>query len=373
MTPILRRLSLILICFALAACNTPRGAGLQSEVLAATDNVIDQNGDPVYDFAVFKVTRNSVATLDQWPTIGANRTNWIKRQTQPASLIIAAGDLLSIVIWDAEENSLLTGAGQRSVQLQDTPVSSGGRIFIPFVGSMRVSGMSAETARARIEEQLTATIPSAQVQLSVVAGRANTANLVSGVASPGVYPLPDRDFTLLSLLSEGGGVRPDLNNPQVKLFRGTKVYGTSLSRLYADPELDTTLIGGDRVIVEADKRTFLSLGATGSEARFDFVGDDMTALDALAMVGGVSDARADPKGVLILRNYPNSAVRPDLSGPPKDRVVFTIDLTSADGLFSAGQFELMPDDLVYATESPVNAAVTIFALIGSVIGISNRL
>ena len=373
MIPVLRRLSLVLVCLVLVACNTPRGAGLQSEVLAATDDVVDANGDPVYDFAVFEVTRGSIATLDRWPTLGGNRQNWIKRQTQPVSLIIAAGDLLSIVIWDAEENSLLTGSGQRSVQLQDTPVSSSGRIFIPFVGSMRVSGMSAETARTRIEEQLTATIPSAQVQLTVVPGRANTANLVSGVAAPGVYPLPDRDFTLLSLLSQGGGVRPDLNNPQVKLFRGTKVYGTSLSRIYSDPQLDTTLVGGDRVIIEADKRTFLSLGATGSEARFDFVGDQMTALDALAMVGGVSDARADPKGVLILRNYPNSAVRRDLSGPPKDRVVFTIDLTTADGLFSAGRFALMPNDLVYATESPVNAAVTIFGLLGSVIGLVNRL
>lgn len=99
----------------------------------------------------------------------------------------------------------------------------------------------------------------------------------------------------------------------------------------------------------------------------------MTVLDAMAIVGGVSDARADPQGVLILRNYPAHTVRTDGSGPHKDRVVFTIDLTSADGLFSAGEFALMPDDLVYATESPMNAAVAILGLIGSVIGLANRL
>ena len=373
MVPVFRRLFMLMCCLVLVACNTPRGAGLQSEVLAADSDVVDENGDPVYDFAVFEVTRSSIDMLDGWPTLGANRRNWINRQAQPASLIIAAGDLLSIVIWDAEENSLLTGPGQRSVQLQDTPVSSGGRIFIPFIGNTRVAGMSAETARTRIEEQLTATIPSAQVQLSVVPGRANTANLVSGVASPGVYPLPDRDYSILSLLSQGGGVRPEMNNPQIRLFRGASVYGTSVARLFQNPDLDTTLVGGDRVIVEEDKRTYLSLGATGSEARHAFVSDHMTALDALATVGGVSDTRADPKGVLILRNYPNSAVRHDLSGPPKDRVVFTIDLTTADGLFSAGEFALMPDDLVYATESPVTAAVTVFGLLGSAIGLANRL
>lgn len=369
---ILRRIFIGLCCSILVACNTPRGAGLQSEVLAA-DGAVDANGEATYGFAVYEVSRNSIPALRSWPDLGANRLGWIKRQVQPASLIIAPGDLLSIVIWDAEENSLLTGAGQRSVNLKDTPVSARGHIFIPFVGSMNVSGMSAESARSSIEQQLISTIPSAQVQLSVTPGRANTANLVSGVSAPGVYPLPDRDYTLLSLLSEGGGVRPTFVNPQVRLFRGSKVYATSVARIYEDPDLDTTLVGGDRVIVEDDKRSFLSLGATGSEARHVFIKDNMTALDALAIAGGVSDARADPQGVLILRNYPMNAVRNDGTGPSKDRVVFTIDLTTADGLFSAGQFKLMPDDLVYATESPVNAAVTIFGLLGTALGFANRL
>lgn len=362
----------MLCCLVLVACNTPRGAGLESEVLAA-ENVVDENGDRVYDFAVFNVTRNNLSALADWPVLKGNHQGWISRQSQPASLIIAPGDLLSIVIWDAEENSLLTGPSQRSVQLQDTPVASDGRIFIPFVGSMKVSGMSPQTARSQVEQHLTVTVPSAQVQLSVAPGRANTVNLVSGVASPSVYPLPDRDYTLLALLSQGGGVSTALKNPQVRLFRGAKSYRTSLSRIYADPALDTTLQGGDRVIIEEDGRSFLALGATGAEARFPFLNDDMTALDALAMVGGVSDTRANPKGVLILRNYPARAVRADGAGPPKDRVVFTIDLTSADGLFSAGQFALMPDDLVYATESPVTGAVTIFGLLGTGLGLASRL
>ena len=369
---LLRRLLAMSCCLVLMACSTPRGAGLLSEVLA-TDEAVDAQGAPVHDFAVFSVTRANIHTFSRWPDLGVNRLGWIKRQPQPTSFVIAAGDLLSIVIWDAEDNSLLTGAGQRSVNLHDTPVSSTGRIYIPFVGQMRVAGMSPETARDQIEDRLKETIPSAQVQLSVEPGRANTANLVSGVGRPGVYPLPDRDFTLLSLLSQGGGVQPDLNNPQVRLLRGSKSYRTSVARVYEDPAMDTTLQGGDRVIVEPDTRSFLSLGATGSEARHEFIKSKMTVLDAMAIVGGVSDARANPQGVLILRNYPAHAVRTDGSGPHKGRVVFTIDLTSADGLFSAGEFELMPDDLVYATESPLNAAVTIFGLIGSVIGLANRL
>jgi len=56
-----------------------------------------------------------------------------------------------------------------------------------------------------------------------------------------------------------------------------------------------------------------------------------------------------------------------------DRVVFTLDLTSADGLFSAGIFHIMPGDLVYATESPVNAASTVLGLLGTVLGVAGAL
>ncbi len=316
------------------------------------------------------VTRPTLALVAGWPETGPGGYDWIRRQEQPASMIIAPGDTLAVTVWDTEENSLLAGPGGRVAQLQDVRVSTAGTIFLPFVGNLAVAGMSEATARERIEERYVDTIPSAQVQVVLTPGRANTANLVGGVAAPGVYPLVDRNVTLLTLLSLGGGVLPGLVNPQVRLFRGSGVYGTSLARLYDDPGLDTTLVGGDRVIVEEEERFFLSLGATGTESLHVFPGDRVTALQALSIIGGVSEARADPKGVLILREYPRAAVA--AGGPPQDRVVFTIDLTTADGLFSARNFEIMPGDLVYATESPVTAAQTIMGLIGSGLGLAAR-
>ena len=371
----LRAFGAFLICALVASCGLlPRGAGLQSEVLAASDVEVAPGEEPIYGFAVFEIKRDVLPTLANWPQRDSSHYHWIDRQSQPASLVIAADDVLNITIWDAEENSLLTSSGQRVAQLQEIKVNSDGRIFIPFVGNLKVTGMSPQTARAQIENQLTQTIPSAQVQISVVPGRANTANLVGGVNSPGVYPLPDRNYTLLSLLSEGAGVRAALNNPQVRLMRGSKIYGIALSRLYDDPKLDTTLVGGDRVIIEDDDRYFLSLGATGSEAIHEFTKDKVTALDALSIVGGVSDTRADPQGILILREYNQSAVRSDVSeGPPQTRVVFALDLTTADGLFSAAKFNVQDGDLVYATESPINAAQTVFSIFGSALTIANRI
>ena len=362
------RIGLLCATIFLTACgNLPRGAGLQNEVLK-----VKQDEEYIADsFAVAEVTRALLPVYAEWPRVNDYHYSWIKRQKQPANRIIAPGDTVSVVIWDNEENGLLTSATERSVSMPDLRVSSGGRIFLPYVDEVKISGMSPEHAREVIQEKYEAVTPAAQVQLSLVEGRAREVSLVGGVGSPGTFPLPDQDYTVLSLLSAGGGVDDGLENPQIRLHRSGKIYGTSVSRLYDTPSLDTTLRGGDKVIVQGDSRYFLSLGATGTEARHVFPKDHLTAIEAMSIIGGVSDTHADPKGILVLREYPAKYVDPLKAGPPNARMVFTIDLTTADGLFSAGQFRIQPGDLVYGTESPVTQARTIFGLIGSAFGVVN--
>ena len=350
----------------LAGCNLPGGAAFQSEVLA-----VAQDADAATpDFAVEPVTRAALARYADWPLTGEAPLHWISRQSAPANRIIAPGDQISVTVWNTEQNSLLTAGEQRFVPLSNIRVSPGGTIFLPYLGDIRIEGMSPEHAREVIQEQFIAVTPAAQVQLELTEGRQSSVSLVGGANQPGTFPLPDQAYTVLSLIAEGGGVRETLNNPQIRLIRGDDIYGTSVDRLFANPALDTTLRGGDKVIIQADDRYFLSLGAAGSEAVHPFERDRFSALEAMSMIGGVSDARADPQGILVLRQYPGSALRPDGTGPAHERVVFTLDLTSADGLFSAGQFRIQSGDLVYATESPVLRAQTILSLIGSALGVA---
>jgi len=355
----------------LAGCSLPRGAAIQSEIFGPTATAgHGVAGSEAAELEVIPVVRSALGGLKKWPAVGPKTYPWIRRQPHIPNTIIATGDTLTVKVWDTESNSLLARTGDRVTEISDLSVSTKGTVVLPFVGELNVLGLSPETARSMIEENYAKLIPSAQVQLRVNPGRANTANLVSGVAKPGVYPLPDRDFTLLNLLSEGGGVQQSLNNPQVRLMRGNGIYGVSIEKLFDSPGLDTTLRGGDRVIVEKDSRYFLSLGAAGSEALHYFPKDTVSALDAIAIIGGVQDTRANPQGLLILREYPENALRKDGSGPRSQRVVFAMDLTSADGLFSAGKFAVMPGDLVYATESRLNSTSTVLGVIGSFLGIA---
>jgi polysaccharide export outer membrane protein len=243
---------------------------------------------------------------------------------------------------------------------------------VPYVGKINVSGRTPDSARQLIQRQLEAIVPSAQVQLSMDEGRQNSIDLVGGVNSPGNIVMPDNNFSVLAAISAGGGVADSVQNPQVKLVRGHNIYSTSVSQLYDNPTMDTRLRGGDKVIVGNDPRYFLSLGAAGREAQHAFNRTNVSALDALAIVGGVNDSRANPEGILILREYPASAVSAGTRGPRQTRVVFTLDLTTSDGLFSARNFFIQSGDLVLATESPLTNTRTIMGVVGSVFGLVNR-
>ncbi|PYE82162.1 polysaccharide biosynthesis/export family protein [Pseudoroseicyclus aestuarii] len=363
-------LSLLVLMLGLAGCATlPRGAGLEREVLRQPRSV---NGEAVpADFTIAPVTRALLPAYAAWPAVGEERLPWIERVDQPNQRIIAPGDTVSVTVWTTESNGLLTAGSERFAALPNMRVSSSGTIFLPYVGTVTVSGMAPETARARIEERYAEVSPSAQVQFEFTEGRQNRVSLVGGVAQPGPYPLPDQDFTVMGLIALGGGVSQGLPNPQIRLQRGGRIYGTSVERLLETPRLDTTLAGGDMIYVEADDRTFLSLGAAGTEAMHRFNQDEITAIEAMAMIGGLSDFRADPKGILILRQYPPEALRPSQQGPQTERMIFTLDLTSADGLFSAGEFLIRPDDVIYVTESPITSVRTVFGLVGNVFGLVN--
>jgi len=357
------------LCLALAGCNLPRGAAFESEILRASNGSSEEAAP---EFAVETVTRDALPRFIAWPRPEEENLGWIGHQDGPANSIISPGDVLGVMLWSTEENSLLTAPGQRATQLEGLTVSSSGEVFIPYVGNVRIAGMSPDHARETLQEKLAAVSPSIQVQLAIAENRGSVVSLVGGVASPGAYPMRDQSYTVLSLIAEGGGVPPNLNNPQIRLIRGDSIYGTSIDRLYDNPGLDTTLRSGDKVIVEPDERFFLSLGAAGSEAVHPFPRDEISALEAISIIGGVADARANPKGLLVLRNYPASAVRPDGTGPAHERVVFTLDLTTADGLFSAGRFPIISGDLVYATESRISSAQTILSVLGNTIGLANQ-
>lgn len=365
MTPIVRALFVILGCALFAGCSLPRGAALTSEVLSE-----QKKDDPT--FQVVTVDRATMAKLASWPKPGSvGASGWIGAQRGPESQIIRSNDRVTVTIWDSQENSLLTPAGAKIVTIPEMGVSSSGTIFMPYVGNILVRGLTPPEARETLQKALAGIAPTAQVQISVQPGHGNAVDVVAGVSRPGSYPLPDRNSTILSVLAQAGGVAPGLRHPLVRLIRDGKTYEVRAERLFKEAALNTTLQGQDKIMVQEDDRYFTSLGASGAERVVNFEKENITALEAMSMVGGLNDSRANPKGVLVLREYPASQLRSDGKGPAMSQVVFTFDLTSAEGLFSARNFLIHPKDTILVTESPVAATGAILGLLSATLGVAN--
>ena len=99
-----------------------------------------------------------------------------------------------------------------------------------------------------------------------------------------------------------------------------------------------------------------------------FESQTLSAIEAIAQVGGLSTSAADPTGVFIFRNEPEEIaeqlVGTDLTG--EQRVVYVLDLTKPNGMFMARDFAIRDEDTVYVTEAPfVQFDKSIAALTGS--------
>lgn len=365
-THLLRGVCLV-AALTLSACSTlPRGAAIQKEITRDA-------GDKDATFQLVEVQRSTIALLDAWPVTGwRGHYRWIETSRGPASTSIKAGDRVDVTIWDNQENSLITGPASNMVVMQGMAVSSRGTVFIPYVDDVSIRGLTPDQARARIQERLQPIAPDAQVQLTIAQGAQNSVSFVSGVGAPGAYPLPDRNTTILAGLALAGGIAPALRNPIVSLQRGSDTYSIPAADLLASADKNTRLRGGDKILVQEDTRSFTALGASGVESLIYFPKEHVSALEAVSLMGGIDENRADPQGILVLREFQSSALNKTEIGPTHQQVVFTFDLTSADGLFAARNFRINPSDTVLATESPVTAVSTVFRIIGQVFGLTTQ-
>ena len=268
---------------------------------------------------------------------------------------IRPGDVLGLTIWENVDDGLLVPTGQNATVLEEVQVDGAGFIFVPYAGRIRAAGNTPEAIRRLISEKLNDETPDPQVQVRRLAGDGSTVSVVGAVGAQGVYAIERPTRTLTAMLARAGGVVIEPDIAQVTVVRGNYSDSIWFEDLYDHPGHDIALRAGDRIIVEQDTRTFTALGATGAQNRVPFESQTISAIEALATVGGLSSAVADPTGVFVFRNEPEEIARQlvgrnDLIGT--QRVVYVLDLTRPNGMFMARDFAIRDGDTVYVTEAP---------------------
>ncbi|WP_424939684.1 polysaccharide biosynthesis/export family protein [Aliiroseovarius sp. S253] len=340
-----KHLILATAVFALGACGLPRTGPTKQEIYAGS---VQNNGNSFIVDVNDRVTRATAVA----PALGFSQA--FQNSGVVGSDTIRAGDTLSISIWENVEDGILTTAGAPAL-LEQVQVDGAGNIFIPYAGRVKAAGNSPEAIRRVITSKLADQTPDPQVTVRRMAGDGATVSITGAVSGQGVYPIERPTRTLNAMLARAGGVSIEPEIAKVKVIRGAKTGEIWFEDLFKYPQMDIALRGGDRILVEADTRTFTALGATGTQSRVGFASQTISAVEAIAQVGGLSPATADPTGVFVLRDeraeVANAVLgRKDLSG--SQRMVYVLDLTATNGLFMARDFVIRDGDTVYVTEAP---------------------
>jgi polysaccharide export outer membrane protein len=267
---------------------------------------------------------------------------------------IRVGDTVAVTVFENVPEGLLTSVDTPGTRLQELQVDSQGFIYVPFAGRVRAAGQTPEGLRSAIARQLDEQTPDPQVYVSRTAGDGATVAVVGRVTAQGVYPIERPTRRLTAMLAAAGGVNIAPQSAMISVARGQIRDRVWLNDLFDNPSLDIALRGGDRIFVEQDQRRFTVLGATGEQALITFDAETLTAIEALAQVGGLDATRADPTGVFVFRDEPaavarNVLGRQDVVGDT--RIVYVLDLTAPNGMFLARDFQVRDGDTIYVTEA----------------------
>lgn len=357
---------LVLVSF-VASCGLPRVGPKKREIFRGS---VQKQGDAFIVSVNDRVTRATAVV----PALGFSDA-FVNAATL-GSDTIQPGDTLGLQIFENVDNPLLAAPTTNSSIFDEVQVDGAGFIFIPYAGRIRAAGNTPEAIRRIITERLGEATPDPQVLVRRLAGNGSTVSLTGAVGAQGVYPIERPTRTLTAMLAAAGGVAVEPEIARIKVIRGTHVGEIWFEDLFDDPQADIALRGGDRILVEADQREFTVLGATGAQTQVQFESQVLSAVEAIAQVGGLSTATADPTGVFIFRNEAEEIAnqvlgRGDLIGA--QRLVYVLDLTEPNGLFLARDFVVRDNDTIYVTEAPYSQFTKIVTALTGTIGAANQL
>lgn len=355
----LGRLAILASVLVLAACGLPRSGPSKSEIMAGA---VEKGGDS----HVISVTTAVARAASFQPSWGFSQS-FLTAGSIGADEI-RPGDVLGLSIWENVDSGLLARSPVGATRLDQVQVDGEGFIFVPYAGRVRAAGNTPDGLRRIITQKLADQTPDPQVMVTRLAGDGATVSIMGKVSGQGVYPIERPTRTLSAMLAKAGGVAVDPEVAVVTVKRGGQSGKIWLRDLYSNSRNDIALRPGDVILVEEDTRNFTALGALGGQTLVPLGSETINAIEAIALVGGLSTNTADPTGVFILRDEPENVASRVLGRQVygSQRMAYVLDLTQPSGLFTAREFLIRDGDTVYVTEAPfVQWQKTLGAITGS--------
>ncbi len=358
----------LMIVALLAGCSTlPRDGPSGSTVVKHASSPERQGDYAIVDLDFAMSERLKAAPAQSFSTLAL-------ASSEAPTDIIGVGDTLVVSIFEPS-SSLFGVSGGSSMQggnqsLPPLVVDRNGAIPVPFAGSVAVQGLTPAQASAAVRRALIGKVGNPQVIVTTAGNTSNAVTVLGEVRNPGRQPLSANHDRILDVIAAAGGSSRSVYDVNVRIQRAGQTYTAPMSIVTTEFNENVRLQRGDQINLVYQPRRFSSFGAFNAVRRSELPAGPLTLAEALSGVGGLDSNLADAKSVLVFRfERPEVAQALGIQQATTPRgvpVVYRLNLNEGSGFFIASNFQIAPDDIIYAPRSGAAEARKFFEFVQSV-------
>lgn len=265
---------------------------------------------------------------------------------RPQSYEIQAGDTLLVTVWDHPELTAPAGT-QQSAASNGRLVYPDGTMFYPYVGTLKVQGMTIEELRRTLTSRLSKYLRDPQVDVTVTGngGQVVLEGAFTNTAPQGMNTVP---LTVSKAVGTGGINVEQADLSGLTLIRDGRRYNIDLDRINRMEGVgDIYLKPGDRLYLPFnDRKQVYVLGEVLRPQALTFKMADMSLTQALGRVGGLNQVTSNGDEVYVIRGIDASQLgSPQASG--NAATVYHLPAKSASAFALASSFSLRAGDVVF--------------------------
>jgi polysaccharide export outer membrane protein len=281
---------------------------------------------------------------------------------KPKPYTIGPSDIIGIVVYDHPE--LLPSAGAVISQSADpTGISSApgfivdadGFVSFPYVGRVKVGGLTESDAADLIASRIKRVIKEPQVTVRISSFRSRRAYVDGEVRTPGTQIFTDIPMTLPEAINRAGGVTAAGDRSFVTVTRNNQTTVVNLMQLQ-DMGINPNQIlleSGDLVTVRSrDESKVFVMGEILRPSALPMRNGRLSLNEALGEAGGPNLTSANTSQIYVIRNT--------AQGSP---AVYHLNAGTPSALALAETFSLRPRDVVYIDPVPLVSWNRIISLI----------
>ncbi|SHH94762.1 polysaccharide export outer membrane protein [Pollutimonas bauzanensis] len=271
---------------------------------------------------------------------------------------IGAGDIVNIVVWGHPEMALTPATSNRSTgSSSQADVGNGynvnpdGVIQFPFLGPVKIAGLTENQARELLTNRIAKYIRDPQLTVRVQAYRHDRVYIDGEVRVPGLQTMDDVPMTLPEAINRAGGFTPQADRSSVILTRkniSTEINLPQLTRLGVNPNR-ILLAGGDLLrVVNRDESKIFVLGEVTVPRALQMRDGRLSLTEALGEAGGASQLTSNPRQIYVIRKVPH-----DKDEGEEKAEIYHLDAGTPTAFMLANDFELKARDVVFIDAAPV--------------------